>query len=146
LDDPQLELDAVKQQFLEAENHLRTLADEIRRAATARQALDEASGGLASASQDLQSTASRLAELSERLAGAAAAIEQAEPGAVRDRLAEVDAHVSELTDDVTSLRQDLDRLNTMTIASHQTQRLTSTLVGIVLAATVALGILIVVVR
>lgn len=110
MEDPQLELADVKSQYLEAEAQLKELAVEVQGAASARQTLGETGESVANAANSVAATASDLADLSERLATAARAIEQAEPGAVRDRLNDVDASLEKVTDSIA----DLQRVQTQT--------------------------------
>ena len=96
MEDPQLELADVKAQFVEAERRLKELAAELEGVASARETLDESGRVVGAAAGTLASTAADLTQLTVQIASAARAIEQAEPGAVSDRLHDVETILTKI--------------------------------------------------
>ena len=96
MEDRQLELAEVKAQFVEAEARLNTVVRELGGAATARESLVAVSETVGSAATQVGEAAGDIAGFTEQLAAAAHAIEQAEPGAVRARLDDVDKRLGRI--------------------------------------------------
>lgn len=131
--DDDLSLADVKRRFIESEGALRSLAETTAAIGTSRDALDRVREALGEASSQLANRAEGLAELTGRLDRAASAVETAEPGAIREAVAEVDQKLDNQSELVGSLRSEVQSLRTILVG-----------LGIAQAVVVVLAVLVLV--